>query len=48
MDNFEWAKGYSLRFGIVWVDYTTQQRQPKDSALWYRHVIAGNVVTSEL
>ena len=40
MDNFEWAKGYTQRFGIVWVDYETQQRIPKDSALWYKEVIA--------
>ena len=39
-DNFEWAKGYSQRFGIVWVDYATQQRIMKDSALWYKEVIA--------
>jgi beta-glucosidase len=42
MDNFEWAKGYQQRFGIVWVDYETQQRIPKDSALWYKQVIADN------
>ncbi len=36
MDNFEWASGYAKRFGIVHVDYETQQRTPKDSALWYR------------
>ncbi|CUS02668.2 Beta-glucosidase A [Candidatus Promineifilum breve] len=40
MDNFEWAKGYQQRFGIVWVDYDTQQRTPKESALWYRDAIA--------
>ncbi len=40
MDNFEWAHGYEKRFGLVWVDYATQQRTPKDSALWYRDVIA--------
>lgn len=39
MDNFEWAFGYSKRFGIVWVDYETQERIPKDSALWYRDLI---------
>jgi beta-glucosidase len=44
MDNFEWDRGYSQRFGIVWVDYKTQQRIPKDSALWYRGVIAENAV----
>ena len=47
MDNFEWAKGYTQRFGIVWVDYATQQRMPKDSALWYRQVIAENAVDPE-
>jgi beta-glucosidase len=36
MDNFEWASGYEKRFGIVHVDYQTQQRTLKDSALWYR------------
>jgi beta-glucosidase len=36
MDNFEWAKGYTDRFGIVYVDYETQERIPKDSAYWYR------------
>ena len=39
LDNYEWAEGYTQRFGIVWVDYTTQQRVPKDSAHWYRSVI---------
>ena len=36
MDNFEWASGYEKRFGIVHIDYETQKRTPKDSALWYR------------
>jgi beta-glucosidase len=36
LDNFEWASGYAKRFGIVYVDYATQQRTLKDSALWYR------------
>ena len=42
MDNFEWATGYSKRFGIVYVDYATQQRIPKASAQWYKGVIAAN------
>lgn len=42
MDNFEWAKGYLQRFGIVWVDYESQERIAKDSALWYRDLIAAN------
>jgi len=40
MDNFEWAHGLSPRFGIVHVDYETQQRIPKRSAWWYRDHIA--------
>ena len=36
MDNFEWSQGYAERFGIVYVDYETQTRIPKDSAYWYR------------
>jgi beta-glucosidase len=36
MDNFEWASGYEKRFGIVHVDYATQQRTLKDSARWYQ------------
>jgi len=36
MDNFEWAEGYAKRFGIVHVDYQTQKRTPKQSALWFR------------
>lgn len=42
MDNFEWSKGYLQRFGLVYVNYETQQRLPKDSLLWYRDVIAAN------
>ena len=38
-DNFEWAYGYSKRFGIIYVDYQTQQRIPKSSARWYRQFI---------
>ncbi|KAA3665446.1 MAG: beta-glucosidase [Chloroflexi bacterium] len=42
MDNFEWGEGYDQRFGIVYVDYETQQRIPKDSALWYQKTISAN------
>jgi beta-glucosidase len=45
MDNFEWADGYGKRFGIVFVDYRTQDRIPKASARWYREVIARNGLT---
>jgi beta-glucosidase len=40
LDNLEWSLGYSKRFGIVHVNYATQQRTPKDSARWYGNVIA--------
>jgi beta-glucosidase len=42
MDNFEWAEGYKERFGLIHVDYQTQKRTLKDSALWYAQVIASN------
>jgi beta-glucosidase len=44
MDNFEWSNGYSKRFGLIHVDYATQQRTLKDSARWYAQVIARNGV----
>jgi len=47
MDNFEWSVGYSQRFGIVYVDYATQKRTPKDSAYFYQQVIAANAVEEE-
>ncbi len=39
IDNFEWSKGYKQRFGLVHIDYETQQRTPKDSYGWYRKLI---------
>jgi beta-glucosidase len=42
LDNFEWAEGYSKRFGLVHVDYRTQRRTVKRSAEWYRDVIASH------
>jgi beta-glucosidase len=47
MDNFEWAKGYGQRFGIVYVDYPTQRRIAKDSARFYQKVIADREVPDE-
>ncbi|CAM5232134.1 GH1 family beta-glucosidase [Streptomyces griseomycini] len=44
LDNFEWAYGYSKRFGIVHVDFASQRRTPKSSARWYADAIAHNAV----
>ncbi len=44
MDNFEWSSGYSKRFGIVYVDYSSQKRIIKDSGYWYAKVIKENAV----
>jgi beta-glucosidase len=44
LDNFEWERGYGPRFGLVRVDYHTQQRSLKQSAHWYRDVIRANAV----
>jgi len=41
LDNFEWALGYSQRFGIVYVDYPSQQRIVKDSGWWYKDMLTG-------
>ena len=42
LDNLEWSLGYSKRFGMIHVNYVTQERTPKDSAVWYSKVIASN------
>ena len=44
LDNFEWAFGYARRFGIVYLDYATQMRYPKDSFGWLQRTFAGNAV----
>jgi beta-glucosidase len=44
LDNFEWDRGYTQRFGVVHVDYATQRRTLKDSALWYKKVIADGAI----
>ena len=42
LDNFEWAEGYRMRFGLIYVDYSTMERIPKDSYMWYQQVILSN------
>lgn len=42
IDNFEWCEGYDKRFGLIYVDYHNEKRTLKDSAYWYREVIAEN------
>jgi beta-glucosidase len=44
MDNFEWAEGYNARFGMVYVDFETQERIPKLSTHWYREAALRNAV----
>jgi beta-glucosidase len=42
LDNFEWASGYGVRYGLYYVDYATQERRPKRSAAWYQQLIRAN------
>src|SRR6266545_618505 len=44
LDNFEWAQGYTKRFGLYYVDYPTQRRIPKDSARWFAGVTSRNAL----
>jgi beta-glucosidase len=48
LDNFEWAEGYSKRFGLVYVDYPTLERVPKGSFYWYRDFIAAQRARAEV
>ena len=47
LDNFEWAHGYSKRFGIIFIDYPTLERVPKDSYYWYRDFISTRARTPQ-
>ncbi|WP_233169148.1 GH1 family beta-glucosidase [Hymenobacter sp. BT523] len=47
-DNFEWAEGYGPRFGLIHVDYETQERIVKDSGRWYRDFLSGAPVGAKL
>lgn len=47
MDNFEWALGYTPRFGLVYIDYNTLQRTIKDSGKWFQQVIQANALSLE-
>ena len=47
LDNFEWAFGYTKRFGIVYTDYETEERIPKDSFKWYKQLIAQHAIPQE-
>jgi beta-glucosidase len=44
LDNFEWGEGYTQRFGLVYVDFSSQRRYMKDSAKWYSKIAAVNAV----
>ena len=48
MDNFEWAEGFSKRFGLVEINYETLERKPRPSAYLYKEIIEANKVTQEL
>ncbi len=47
-DNFEWAQGFNERFGLIHIDFETQKRTIKDSAYWYKDVIASNGETLQV
>ncbi|MGQ9722689.1 MAG: glycoside hydrolase family 1 protein [Candidatus Jordarchaeum sp.] len=47
MDNFEWSLGYSMRFGLIEIDYETLERKPRPSAYLYRDIIKSNKITAQ-
>jgi beta-glucosidase len=47
MDNFEWAYGNSMRFGLLRTDFATQDRQWRKSAAWYRDLVRNNALQIE-
>ena len=47
LDNFEWAEGYTQRFGLVWVDFDTAERTIKESARWYARIAREKAVPAE-
>ena len=42
MDNFEWCEGFGKRFGLIWVDFESLERIPKQSFFWYKNLIENN------
>jgi len=44
LDNFEWAEGYTQRFGLVYIDFPIQRRYMKDSAKWFSKIASANTV----
>lgn len=46
LDNFEWAHGFTKRFGLIYVNYETQERIIKDSGKWYAEVIGKNTISA--
>ncbi len=43
MDNFEWSSGYSMRYGLTYIDYKSLKRTPKDSFYWYKDYVKSNI-----